>query len=159
LSWIYQYQSGPVLSFGNRFFYGDLGQLAGLFDHDKAHAADIHTWFNPKITYTGTGAVPQGFVGFEGRSSQQPGTYNVRVFPSYVDALRADGLRSWDVKLLRRFAVKEALKITFSLDAMNLTNHTNFKAPNTDPTNRNFGLVTAQNGLSRVLQFNLRVEF
>jgi len=45
------------------------------------------------------------------------------------------------------------------VDLLNATNHTNFTAPNVDPTNRDFGRVTAQNGLSRRLQFNLRVQF
>lgn len=159
LSWIYQYQSGAATSWSNRFFYGDLQKLGDLFAHESTHARDIHMWFNPSIAYRGTGAIPSGFQGFEGRSAMQPGQYHVRVFPSVVDALRADGIRNWDVKLLRQFRVNEQLRTVLSVDLLNATNHTNFEGPNTDPSSTNFGRVTSQRGLSRIIQFNLRVEF
>ncbi len=76
-----------------------------------------------------------------------------------LDALRADGYRAWDVKILRRFALTENLKLSFSMDALNATNHTNFGPTSTNPTDRNFGKVTEQFGLSRILQFNLRADF
>ncbi|MFB3826066.1 MAG: TonB-dependent receptor domain-containing protein [Bryobacteraceae bacterium] len=159
LSWIYQRQSGPPTSWGNLFFYGDVNNIGSLLKHDEVHSKDIHVWFDPNIIYTGTGAVPGGFQGFEGRSANQPGSYHVRVFPPTLEALRADGIRTWDAKLLRRFEIKEHARFIFSADFLNLTNHTNFSSPQTNPTNRNFGRVTAQNGLGRIMQFNLRFEF
>ncbi len=159
LSWVYQYQNGRVTDWGNRFFYGDLSKIKELFRHKAVHAKDIHMWFDPGIRYTGAGAVPQGFVGFEGRSAMQPGSYHVRVFPTRLDALRQDGIRNWDVKVKRVFRITERWRASFDVDLLNATNHTNFGAPNTDPTSSNFGRVTAQNGLSRLIQFNLRIEF
>ncbi len=159
LSWVYQYQSGPATNWGNYFFYGDTGRLESLFDQKNVHSRDIHVWFDPSIAYRGSGAVPDGFVGFEGRSSMQPGQYHTRVFPTRLDTLRADGIRNWDVKILRKFAISERLSTSFSVDLLNATNHTNFGAPNTNPTNQNFGRVTSQNGLPRRLQFNLRIDF
>ena len=159
LSWIYQYQSGPATSWGKRFFYGDLSKIGDLFEHDAVHSKDIHVWFDPRIVYTASGPVPQGFAGFEGRSAFQPGTYHVRMFPTLLDALRADGFRNWDLKVLRKFRITERLSTTFSLDLLNATNHTNFSPPNTDPTSGNFGRVTDQFGASRMLQFNLRLDF
>ena len=159
LSWVYQRQSGPATSWANRFYYGDPSQIGKLLQHDAARARDIHAWFDPSIVYTGSGAVPQDFQGFEGRAAMQPGTYHVRVFPTLLDSLRADGYRTWNVKMLRRFAVAERLRVSFSIDALNATNHTNFGAPSTNPTDKNFGKVTAQYGLSRVLQLNLRLDF
>ncbi|MGH9658777.1 MAG: TonB-dependent receptor domain-containing protein, partial [Bryobacteraceae bacterium] len=159
LSWIYQYQNGAATGWGNRFFYGDLDNIATLFQHDQVHAGDIHTWFDPSIAYRGAGAIPQGFQGFEGRSAMQPGDYHVRVFPTRIDQLRNDGIRNWDIKLLRKFRIHERLATTFSADLLNATNHTNFSGAQLDPTNRDFGRVTAQNGLARVIQFTLRVEF
>ncbi|MCL5742939.1 MAG: hypothetical protein M1541_03285, partial [Acidobacteria bacterium] len=41
LSWIYQYQNGQATNWGNQFFYGDLGNIQSLFNHDKVHSADI----------------------------------------------------------------------------------------------------------------------
>ena len=44
-------------------------------------------------------------------------------------------------------------------DILNLTNHTSFGAPNTNPTNRDFGRVTGQQGASRTIQITARLEF
>jgi len=54
------------------------------------------------------------------------------VFPTRVDALRSDGIRNWDVKILRRFRIRESMRASFSVDLLNATNHTNFGAANTD---------------------------
>jgi hypothetical protein len=160
VSWVYQYQAGAATSWANRFYYGDMSQISEVLNHDEAHSKDIHVWFDPSVSYrTGAAAVPAGFTGFEGRTAFQPGQYHVRVFPNLLDALRSDGIRNWDVKLQRRFRMYERLSTSFSVDLLNATNHTNFSAPNLDPTNQNFGRVTAQNGASRMIQLNLRVEF
>lgn len=159
LSWIYQYQDGPLLTWGNRFFYGDLSKLDQIMNHDQVNSQNIHLWFDPNIAFRGTGAIPDGFTGFEGRSANQPGTYHVRVFPTRTTGLRADGVRMWDVKVLRQFPIHESFKAVFSLDLLNATNHTNFNAPNTDPSSTNFGAITGQNGSSRIIQFNLRLDF
>jgi len=160
LSWVYQYQNGNITGWGNRFFYGDMNQLASLFDHENVNKNDVHAWFNPNIRYTGTGDVPSGFVGFEGRTASQPGSYHVRVFPTRLDVLREDGIRNWDVKIKRVFRITEGgLRVSFDVDLLNATNHTNFSGPNTDPTSPRFGMVDTQRGLSRVIQINVRIDF
>lgn len=159
LSWIYQRQSGPATDWGNRFFNGDVNQLESLFKSDEMRSNNIRQWFDSSIAFRGTGAVPQGM--FDGRASSQPGSYHVRVFPLRLNSLRADGIRNWDVKIERIFPIvhERGVQAKFSVDLLNATNHTNFSAPNTDPTSGNFGRVTGQRGLPRVIQFNLRVEF
>jgi hypothetical protein len=161
LSWIYQRQSGPATEWGNRFFYGDLNQLETIARSDDTRSTDLRQWFDPSIAYRGTGAVPEGFVGFEGRSGSQPGSYQVRTFPQRLNAIRADGIRNWDVKIERIFPIANENRVNarFSVDLLNATNHTNFSGPNTDPSSGNFGRVTSQRGLPRVIQLNLRVEF
>jgi hypothetical protein len=159
VSWIYQYQAGPGTSWSNRFFYGDIDKIGELFKYDEVHGKDVHAWFDPSIAYKGAGAIPSGFTGFEGRSNMQPGSYHARVFPTVLDSLRADGLRNWDARLLKRFRATERLNVSFSGDMLNLTNHTSFGAPVTDPTNSNFGKVTSQNGSNRKIQLNLRIDF
>jgi len=159
LSWVYQRQQGPPTDWGNRFFYGDLKNIDKLFRHKEVHEQDIHLWFDPNIAYRGSGPIPEGFQGFEGRSGNQPGSYHVRVFPPRLEQLRADGIRNWDVKIKRVFQITERLRTSIDVDLLNATNHTNFNAPSTDPTSGNFGRVTEQNGLSRLIQFNLRIEF
>ena len=161
-SWVFQLQSGPGTGdWGNRFFYGDQNQLASLFNSDASRSKDILQWFDKSIAWTGSGAPPSGFTGFEGRSSAQPGSYHVRVFPIRLDSLRADGIFNIDAKVERIFPIKpeKGINARFSVDMLNATNHTNFSGPNLDPTNTNFGRVTSQRGLSRVIQFNVRVDF
>ncbi len=162
VSWVYQIQSGPGTGdWGNRFFYGDQSHLESLFKHDEMRGKDYLQWFDPSLAWRGTGAPAANFVGFEGRSSAQPGTYHVRMFPIRLDALRADGINNLDLKVERMFPIKpeQGINARFSVDLLNAINHTNFGGPNLDPTSGNFGRVTSQRGLSRVIQFNLRVNF
>jgi len=160
LSWIYQFQNGSATGWDNRFFYGDLDKIGEMFKQSEVHAKDIHTWFDPSIRYTtGSGPIPQGFAGFEGRSAMQPGSYHVRVFPTRLDALRNDGIRTWDIKILRQFRIHERAAFNFAVDLLNATNHTNFGGPVVDPTNSNFGRVTSTNGYARVIQITGRIEF
>jgi len=159
LNWIYQLQSGPPTTWTNRFFYGDLDKIKDVFQHRGSHARDIHLWFDPDIAYRGSGPVPANFTGFDGRSNAQPGTFHKRVFPARLGSLRSDGFRSWDIRIERQFAVTERANLRFSLDALNATNRTHFGAPNTNPTNQNFGRVTSQQGAGRVLQAGVKIQF
>ncbi len=148
LSGVYQVQSGPATSWGNEFYYGELADIGKAFNSAGARSGAIHQWFDP--------AVP-----FEKDSAKRPGTYHVRVFPDRLDSLRSDGIKNLDLKFLRSFNVAGdgRLRAQLSLDALNAINHTNFAAPNVNPRDRNFGRVTSQRGLSRVIQANLRFVF
>jgi len=159
LSWIYQFQSGPPTTWGNLFYYGDINKIADAFKHSESHNRDVHLWFDPSIAHLGTAPIPSGFTGFEGRSANQPGVFHQRVFPARLGSLRADGFRGWDVKILRRFRLAERANFSIAADMLNLTNHTNFGVPVTNPTNRDFGRVTGQQGVGRTLQFTGRLEF
>lgn len=171
LSWVYQYQNGGPVDWGNRFFYGDPEKdLPELLKSSESRSKDMKQWFDPSITWRGellpngkydtTKDPPAGFVGFEGRSNKQPASYTARIFPfSRSPWFRSDGIRNWDAKVKRNFRITERLKTSFDVDLLNATNHTNFAAPNTDPTSTNFGRVTEQRGLSRIIQLNLRLDF
>jgi len=89
----------------------------------------------------------------------QPGSYQSRQFPQYINTLRADPIRQWDVKVYRRFTLYERLNLNIGLDALNLTNHVQFGAPSLGPTATNFGSVTSQANGARQLQMNVRIEF
>jgi hypothetical protein len=159
LSWIYTYQTGALISWGNNYYYGSIDQVVQALDQGQAHSQNIHMWYNPAAVWTSSSAPPAGFVGFEGRSAFQPNTYQARVFPQYIDSLRSDGIRNWDVKVARRFALYERLAFVVSLDMLNMTNHTQFGAPNTTVTSSGFGALTTQVNWPRILQFNTRIEF
>lgn len=93
--------------------------------------------------------------------AHEPGPAGVRVFPDRIGALRADGITNLDLRILRNFSLmrQERLKAQLSVDMLNAMNHTNFNAPNVNPRDRNFGRVTSQRGLSRLIQANLRFVF
>jgi hypothetical protein len=156
--WVFQKQSGPATDWGNRFFYGDIENIGEILAKPND---DIHVWFDGSKVYRGTGSVPNGFVGFEGRAASQPGSYHTRVFPSRLTDIRNDGILNWDLKIERMFPIntERGIQARFSVDLLNAFNHTNFGGANLDPTSGNFGRVTSQRGLPRVIQFNLRFEF
>ncbi|MDP9171199.1 MAG: hypothetical protein M3N54_11320 [Acidobacteriota bacterium] len=141
--------------------------MESVLKHDQVHSSNIHEWFDPAATYnnvinpalSGTAALPSGFVGFEGRTAFQPGTYQARVFPQYIEGPRADALRNWDVKIYRKFRLRERLNLNLSVDLLNTTNHTTFNAPTITPTSTNFGLVTSQANAPINIQLNARIEF
>jgi hypothetical protein len=168
-SFIWQQQTGPATGdWGNRFFYGDINQLADLFQANGNIPGtstdwhqDMHYLFNPTIVYRSSGKedIPSGFVGFEGRSALQPGSYHVRVFPIRLDAIREPGIVNWDIKAQRKFRIRESMSTALSVDFLNAFNHTNLSSPTIDPTNTGFGKLTSQRGLSRIIQFNFRFVF
>ncbi len=176
MSWIWQWQDGTPIGFGNRFFYGDMNQLESLWNHDETWGSDVHRWFSKDITWNPSanpsqasycssnnlGAncdPPSSFVGFEGRTAKQPGSFHVRMTPNRFAELLNHGIDNWDIKIQRRIRIREQLNTSFSVDFLNAFNHTNFNTPNNDPTSASFGQIGAQRGLSRVIQFNLRVDF
>jgi hypothetical protein len=137
--------------------------LASQATHDANTRQELSTAavYSPVFNSadSATGAVPSGFVGFEGRTAMQPGSYQVREFPQYVNALRNDPIRSWDLKLYRKFTIHERLNLNIRIDALNLLNHVEFGAPNLSPTSTASGSVTSQANGARQLQMNVRIEF
>ena len=147
LSAVYQKQSGPAITWGNEFYYGNIDDIGDAFNHSEVFSRDIHQWFDV--------AMP-----FEKSGGSRPGTFHVRIFPNSLDSLRADGITNLDLKILRNFnLVRERLRAQFSVDMLNAVNHTNFAAPVTNPSNSNFGKVTSQRGLGRLIQANIRFVF
>ena len=167
VSWVYQYQTGAPVSWGNLFYYGTVDQVVQALNQSATHSANSRQEYSTAAVYSpvfnpsasASAPIPAGFIGFEGRSALQPGSYQMRQFPQYVNALRADPIRQWDVKLYRRFTLHERLNLNLGIDALNLTNHVQFGAPVLSPTATNFGAVTTQASGARQLQMNLRIEF
>jgi hypothetical protein len=167
LSWVYQYQTGALISWGNVYYYGTTDQLASALNHDNIHHKYIHQWYDTAAVYSNllnpsnsaTSAIPSGFVGFEGRSAFQPGTYQARLMPNYIDSLRADAINNWDVRIYRKFPLYERLNVSFSVDLMNALNRVQLSAPTVTPTSSLFGQVTAQANGPRQIQFNIRADF
>ncbi len=167
VTWVYQYQTGAPVSWGNLFYYGTVDQVVDALAHDQTWDANVKQWYSTAAVYSNvlnpsdssSAPIPSGFVGFEGRSAFQPGSYQIRQFPQYVNALRAEALREWDVKLSRRFRIHERLNVNVGVDALNLTNYCQFGGPSTSVTATNFGAVTNQSNGARQLQLNARIDF
>jgi len=159
VNWVYTYQTGALISWGNLYYFGSVDQVVDALNQSKIHSEYLHMWYDPAAVWTSATAPSSSFVGFEGNSALQPNTYAARVWPQYVNSLRADGLRNWDAKLQRRIAIHENVAFIVSCDFLNLTNHTQFSAPSTSVTSSTFGQLTGQANSGRVLQFATRFQF
>jgi hypothetical protein len=140
----YEYQPGPLLAWGNIFYYGNLGS----FEQDAAKMGQsLEQWFDTSLP-------------FERSASKLPAAYHARVFPRYFDGLRADGLKQWNGNLVREFRILEKLRFQVRMDALNLQNRSQMANPDLSPTSTNFGRITSQTGsLNRFYQIQGRLRF
>ncbi|HVJ07190.1 MAG TPA: carboxypeptidase-like regulatory domain-containing protein [Acidisarcina sp.] len=135
----YEYQPGPMLSFPNAFYYGNLGDI-------RKGPQSIQKWFNT--------------ANFERSASKAPASFQARAFPLNVDGVRADSTNIWNGDLQRTFPVTEKANLMFRFDVLNLFNHTTFSGPSTSPTDSNFGRVTSVTGTPpRYLQIMAKLQF
>jgi hypothetical protein len=135
----YELQPGPLLDWGNLFYYGKLEDI------DTGTRA-LDRWFNTD--------------NFERNSTKTPAAYHRRVFPTRVDGLRADMTNQWNVNLQRGFKIRERLSFEIRVDALNIQNRTQFAGPNVGPTSTDFARTTSQtNTRNRFLQLQGRLRF
>ena len=52
MSWVYTYQTGPLISMGNLFYYGSVDQVVQALNHDNIHSQNIHLWYDPAAVWT-----------------------------------------------------------------------------------------------------------
>ncbi len=133
VNFIYTWQPGPPLSLGNVIYYGgDLRikprALDGAFDVTR---------FN--------------------RNPREQLDTNIRTFPSRFSNVRSDGSNIVDLSVLKRIPVNERIYFQFRCESFNLLNHPLFEAPNTNPTNSNFGFINTQSNEPRTIQMALRL--
>lgn len=134
-------QSGPPLAFGDVILRGSVNDIALPSDQRS-----IDRWFNANV--------------FERDPRKQlDSTYQIRTFPFYISKVRGDGQSKWDLSLIKYFPLTERVRLQFRAETYDFMNHPNFDAPNMDPTNAKFGVVSSQGGLSREFQFALKLTF
>jgi hypothetical protein len=138
-SYIYLYQSGQMLAFGNVLLTGDPHSVVLPSSQRTAQH-----WFNTSV--------------FNKVTSQQLANNLITLSPTFSGA-RAAAYNSWDVSLIKRVQIYERAQMEFRADALNVLNQTTFAAPNLNPTSSSFGVVTAQMNVPRRLQFTVRVTF
>ena len=140
----YDFQQGPFLSWGNYFYYGDLGTVGQTL---TSGTKSLNQWFNTSAP-------------FEKNPNNGPASYQARVFPVDITNVRADGLNQWNANLRRDFRIREGATFEVRMDALNLLNHSQFAGPDNTPYNTTFGRVTATTStLNRFYQIQGRIRF
>jgi hypothetical protein len=83
--------------------------------------------------------------------------YDSRTEPN----IRADGIKNIDFAAFKntKFGPDDRLGLEFRAEFFNFFNHPQFSPPDTNVGGANFGRVTAQYNLPRVIQFGLRLTF
>ena len=169
LSGTYQWQRGTLLQLPNGFFYGDLNSIP-IKDPTLGH------WFNTTgcvltAAQAGPGdtVVPLGqpcTQGWDKRTGAQPGTYQARVLPYYVNGLRAPNYGQTNVSVAKNFRInikEHPLDVQLRGDALNIMNHSYFGNPSLTPTAgvSSFGVINTASGgpLNRFLQVQLHIRW
>jgi len=136
----YEYQPGPLLDFGNLFYYGN--DVTALKNVERTW----DKWFNTD--------------GFERTSARGPNSFHSRVFPTRIDGLRRDMTSQLNANLAKNIPFTERVNMQLRLDALNVQNRSQMDQPNRDPFSSNFGRITAQtSALNRWIQVQARVTF
>jgi hypothetical protein len=135
-----EYQPGPLLTWGNVFFYGD-------FEDIPLENPTLDRWFNVD-------------AGFERDPAKTPTAYNTRVFPFRIAGVTGPDLLQINLNFLRSFSLGNRRTLSFRADIINVPNRTTFANPNLTPTSTNFGRITnATSSTPRFVQFVTRLTF
>jgi hypothetical protein len=73
--------------------------------------------------------------------------------------LRAQGIRNVDFALLKNSNITERLNLQFRAEFFNLFNRAQFNPPNTSCCGAQFGVISNQYNLPRIIQFGLKLTF
>jgi hypothetical protein len=139
LSYIYTYQSGAPIAFGNVLLAGDPKDIP--LSSDKRTAAQ---WFNTSV--------------FNKVAGQQLANNLITLSPTFA-GIRAAAYNSSDASLIKHIRIHESIRLEARIDALNIFNQTTFGVPNVTPTNAAFGAVTTQRNVPRRLQAMLKIQF
>src|SRR5262249_40514659 len=77
--------------------------------------------------------------------------------PRTIPSLRGDRTRNFDVSLIKNTRVSEHIHVQFRAECFNLFNTPRFDVPNTQFGTLNFGVVSNQSNLPRIVQFGLKL--
>ena len=132
--------SGTPLSFGDIIFNGDIKNIALPSDQQT-----VQRWFN-------TGA------GFVTATAQQLANHLFQG-PLYYSGIRAGGVNTTDLSVLRYIRLRENMKVQIRAEALNVFNHPNFAPPITTVTSSTFGTVNTESTFTRILQFGIKLIY
>ena len=73
--------------------------------------------------------------------------------------LHTPPFKDMDFNMTKNFVLFESAKLVFKAELFNIFNHTNYGVPSNTVTNSGFGQILGTNGLGRLVQFGLKVQF
>jgi hypothetical protein len=88
---------------------------------------------------------------------QEP--FTLRVLSSRIADLRAQGIRKWDLTLMKKIRLNERVEMRLLGEFYNAFNTTHFAAPNTTVTSRSFGQITGTFLGPREIQLAARLQW
>jgi len=130
LNWVITYQSMSALSFAG----------AERIRRSDNNPLSVDRWFDV------TQFVPQ-----------EP--FTLRRTSSRIADLRQQGIRRWDVTLMKKTRLRESVTMQVQAEFYNLFNTTHFGTPNTTVTNASFGRITGTFLGPREIQVAMRLSF
>jgi hypothetical protein len=161
LAGVYTYQTGqplPVVMASARLQDGN--QRPNIICSQLGSGFSYHTAAVNGLSQTGAATSVLNPNCFADPGDQNPGNA-----PRYNESIRADGIRNWDLSLMKQFTVHEGMTLQFRAEAFNLTNTTRFAFPNlgwapgVPGIDSVFGQVTLQANSPRIMQLGLRFQF
>ncbi len=161
LSGVYTYQTGqplPVSMASARLQDGN--QRPDIICSQLGSGFSYHTAAVNGLTQTGAATSVLNPNCFADPGDQNPGNA-----PRYNASIRADGIRNWDLSLIKQFSVHEGMTLQFRAETFNLTNTARFTFPNlawapgVPGIDNVFGQVTSQANSPRRMQLGLRFQF
>lgn len=96
---------------------------------------------------------------FDTTQFSNPPTYTFGNAARTFSGLRSDGTAQIDATLTKNTRILEKLNLQFRAEVFNVTNTARFSTPNQVFGNPQFGVVTAQNNLPRIVQFGLKLIY
>jgi hypothetical protein len=164
----YQWQTGTLITMPNAFYYGNPANI-------KLANPTLGEWFNTagcvapgQAAGPGDTVVPLGqpcTSGWEKRTAYQPGTYQARVMPLYVDGVRNPAYGQTNASLAKDFRVnvrEHPITVQLRADVLNVLNHSYFNGPGTGVTSgpTSFGAITVGSALlNRFPQFKAIIRW
>jgi hypothetical protein len=96
---------------------------------------------------------------FDTSQFSNPAAYTFGNTSRTFGGLRSDGTAQIDMTLTKNTRILEKLNLQFRAEVFNLTNSARFSPPNQSFGNAQFGVVSAQNNLPRIVQFGLKLVY
>jgi hypothetical protein len=163
----YQYQSGFPLTWSNTYWDPSCGDPSSLVSsigktvNGQIMGLDIPAW-DTKCFYFHDAAVQTNGVDdpVKQRADQRIQlANNVRTFPSTLPDVRTHQLHLMDLGLSKNFQTGHGTTLQVRFEMINALNYTVLWAPDQNPRNSTFGLITTDRNNPRDLQIGFRFTF